>query len=116
MEPIVAHSRLTGSKPLQVHASLDKSMIGSPEHDSRSANMEKTGSDDVLISQSVAILIDGNNIERSIHSETNKQNTMLNFDTLVPGPLMAGCPARVIYRWYKVVTVLFWTEPVSSLW
>jgi len=27
-------------------------------------------SNNVLISQSVAILIDGNNIERSIHSET----------------------------------------------
>ena len=38
----------------------------------------------VVISQSVAILVDGNNIERSIHSETNTPNTMLNFDTLVP--------------------------------
>ena len=63
----------------------------------RSAHMEKTGSDDVLISQSVAILIDGNNIERSIHSETNKPNTMLNFDTLVPRLLGNRGLNRLIY-------------------
>ena len=46
--------------------------------------MNQTANENVLISQSVAILVDGNNIERSIHAETNKPNTMLNFDTLVP--------------------------------
>ena len=51
----------------------------------------------VLINQSVAILIDGNNIERSIHSETNKQNTMLNFDTLVPRLLGNRGLNRLIY-------------------
>jgi uncharacterized LabA/DUF88 family protein len=51
----------------------------------------------VHISQSVAILIDGNNIERSIHSETNKQNTMLNFDTLVPRLLGNRGLNRLVY-------------------
>lgn len=38
----------------------------------------------VSISQSVAILVDGNNIERSIHDLVGSKNTMLNFDTLIP--------------------------------
>jgi uncharacterized LabA/DUF88 family protein len=51
----------------------------------------------VRISQSVAILVDGNNIERSIHSETNKPNTMLNFDTLVPRLLGNRGLNRLVY-------------------
>lgn len=54
-------------------------------------------SGNVLISQSVAILVDGNNIERSIHSETNKPNTMLNFDTLVPKLLDNRGLNRLVY-------------------
>jgi hypothetical protein len=48
------------------------------------SHMNQITNDNVLISQSVAILVDGNNIERSIHAETSRPNTMLNFDTLVP--------------------------------
>ena len=59
--------------------------------------MDNPVSHDILISQSVAILIDGNNIERSIHAETNKQNTMLNFDTLVPRLLGNRGLNRLIY-------------------
>lgn len=51
----------------------------------------------VLISQSVAILIDGNNIERSIHTETGDTNTMLNFDTLVPKLLDNRGLSRLVY-------------------
>jgi len=51
----------------------------------------------VVISQSVAILVDGNNIERSIHSETSKPNTMLNFDTLVPRLLGNRGLNRLVY-------------------
>jgi len=51
----------------------------------------------VVINQSVAILVDGNNIERSIHSETNKPNTMLNFDTLVPRLLDNRGLNRLVY-------------------
>ncbi len=72
-------------------------MICKFQHDPGLAQMDKTGSDNVLISQSVAILIDGNNIERSIHSETNKPNTMLNFDTLVPRLLGNRGLNRLIY-------------------
>jgi len=59
--------------------------------------MDNPASNTILISQSVAILIDGNNIERSIHSETNKPNTMLNFDTLVPRLLGNRGLNRLIY-------------------
>jgi uncharacterized LabA/DUF88 family protein len=51
----------------------------------------------VLISQSVAILVDGNNIERSIHAATSKPNTMLNFDTLVPRLLGNRGLNRLVY-------------------
>jgi uncharacterized LabA/DUF88 family protein len=59
--------------------------------------MSATENGTVLISQSVAILVDGNNIERSIHSETNKPNTMLNFDTLVPRLLGNRGLNRLVY-------------------
>ena len=36
----------------------------------------------VRIDQSVAILIDGNNIELSIHDLVSDKNAMINFDTL----------------------------------
>ena len=54
-------------------------------------------STEVLISQSVAILIDGNNIERSIHSESNDPNTMINFDTLIPKLLDNRGLNRLVY-------------------
>jgi uncharacterized LabA/DUF88 family protein len=53
--------------------------------------------EDVLISQSVAILIDGNNIERSIHGQTHDQQTMLNFDTLIPRLLDNRGLNRLVY-------------------
>ena len=59
--------------------------------------MTASESETVLISQSVAILVDGNNIERSIHSETNRPNTMLNFDTLVPRLLGNRGLNRLVY-------------------
>jgi len=59
--------------------------------------MTSTDSQQVLISQSVAILIDGNNIERSIHAETSKPSTMLNFDTLVPRLLGNRGLNRLVY-------------------
>ena len=59
--------------------------------------MANQQTDGVLISQSVAILIDGNNIERSIHSETDDTNTMLNFDALIPKLLDNRGLSRLIY-------------------
>ncbi|MCH7695145.1 MAG: NYN domain-containing protein [Proteobacteria bacterium] len=53
--------------------------------------------EEVTISQSVAILIDGNNIERSIHDETGDKQTMLNFDTLIPRLLDNRGLNRLIY-------------------
>lgn len=53
--------------------------------------------DDVIISQSVAILVDGNNIERSIHSITNNNSAMLNFDTLIPKLLDNRGLNRLVY-------------------
>lgn len=51
----------------------------------------------VNISQSVAILVDGNNIERSIHDASNDPHTMLNFDTLIPKLLDNRGLNRLVY-------------------
>ena len=53
--------------------------------------------EEVTISQSVAVLIDGNNIERSIHDNTGDKQTMLNFDTLIPKLLDNRGLNRLIY-------------------
>ena len=53
--------------------------------------------EDISISQTVAILIDGNNIERSIHDQTKDVNTMLNFDKLIPKLLGNRGLNRLIY-------------------
>ncbi len=53
--------------------------------------------DEVLLSQSVAILIDGNNIERSLHSLTKSESTMMNFDSLIPRLLDGRWLNRLIY-------------------
>ena len=49
-----------------------------------------------LISQSVAILVDGNNIERSLEGE-HGQNLMINFDSLIPRLLSNRGLNRLIY-------------------
>ncbi len=51
----------------------------------------------IIIDQKVAILVDGNNIERSIHSITKDTGSMLNFDKLVPKILMERGLSRLIY-------------------
>jgi uncharacterized LabA/DUF88 family protein len=59
--------------------------------------MSESTSPDVVINQSVAILVDGNNIERSIHEENNDPNTMINFDTLIPRLLGNRGLNRLVY-------------------
>ena len=51
----------------------------------------------VNITQSVAILIDGNNIERSLQTLTNDKNAMLNFDIVIPKLLDNRGLSRLIY-------------------
>ena len=51
----------------------------------------------IQISQSVAILCDGNNIERSIHAISKSTQTMVNFDELVPRLLNGRGLNRLIY-------------------
>ncbi len=51
----------------------------------------------ILINQSVAILCDGNNIERSIHEQSKSTNTMVNFDKLIPKLLNGRGLNRLIY-------------------
>ena len=53
--------------------------------------------EEVLRGQSVAILVDGNNIERSLHTLNKNENTMINFDTLVPRLLDGRFLNRMIY-------------------
>lgn len=52
---------------------------------------------DILINQSVAILCDGNNVERSIHEEAGSTNVMVNFDKLIPKLLNGRGLNRLIY-------------------
>jgi len=51
----------------------------------------------IKISQSVAILVDGNNIEISLHQKYSHQNIMLNFDNLIPRLLGDRGLNRLIY-------------------
>jgi len=52
---------------------------------------------DILINQSVAILCDGNNIERSIHGISKNKKAMINFDQLIPKLLNGRGLNRLIY-------------------
>lgn len=52
---------------------------------------------ELIINQSVAILCDGNNIERSIHGMSKSTKAMINFDTLVPKLLNGRGLNRLIY-------------------
>ncbi len=54
-------------------------------------------SEKIIISQSVAILVDGNNIERSLESEYKSQSIMINFDVLIPKLLGGRGLNRLIY-------------------
>ncbi len=59
--------------------------------------MNQSRSEEVKIIQSVAVLVDGNNIERSIHEVTGDSQTMLNFDTLIPKLLDNRGLNRMVY-------------------
>jgi uncharacterized LabA/DUF88 family protein len=51
----------------------------------------------ILMSQSVAILVDGNNIEISLHKLTGDEGVMLNFDKLIPKLVDNRSLNRLIY-------------------
>ncbi len=53
--------------------------------------------EDVKIQQSVAILIDGNNIEMSLTKLTKKKNAVLNFDIIIAKILDNRALNRLIY-------------------
>lgn len=50
-----------------------------------------------VINQSVAVLCDGNNVERSIHEAAGNTSTMINFDKLIPKLLNNRGLNRLIY-------------------
>jgi len=52
---------------------------------------------DIVISQSVAVLVDGNNMERSIHTISGDEGAMLNYDTLIPKLIVNRALNRFIY-------------------
>ena len=51
----------------------------------------------VKINQSVAILIDGNNIEMSLRDLVGQKNALLDFDKLIPKLLLNRGLSRLIY-------------------
>jgi len=62
----------------------------------------------IQITQSVAILCDGNNIERSIHEQSQSTHTMVNFDELIPRLLNGRGLNRLIYfREGKAISTKF---------
>ena len=62
----------------------------------------------IQITQSVAILCDGNNIERSIHEQSQSTYTMVNFDDLIPKLLNGRGLNRLIYfREGKAISTKF---------
>ena len=64
--------------------------------------------DPIQITQSVAILCDGNNIERSIHDQSQSTQTMVNFDDLIPKLLNGRGLNRLIYfREGKAISTKF---------
>ena len=64
--------------------------------------------DPIQITQTVAILCDGNNIERSIHEQSQSTHTMVNFDDLIPKLLNGRGLNRLIYfREGKAISTKF---------
>ena len=64
--------------------------------------------DTIHITQTVAILCDGNNIERSIHEQSQSTHTMVNFDDLIPKLLNGRGLNRLIYfREGKAISTKF---------
>ena len=62
----------------------------------------------IQITQSVAILCDGNNIERSIHEESHSTQPMINFDDLIKKLLNGRGLNRLIYfREGKAISTKF---------
>lgn len=53
--------------------------------------------EEISIAQSVAVLIDGNNVERSLHEVYKTKSAMLNFDTLIPRLIQKRGLNRLIY-------------------
>lgn len=51
----------------------------------------------IAVNQSVAILVDGNNIEKSLHQLRGDSNVMINFDALIPKLLDNRSLNRLIY-------------------
>ena len=51
----------------------------------------------VQISQNVAVLVDGNNMERSLHGLTGRTSSMLNFDNIIPRLLANRSLNRLVY-------------------
>ena len=52
---------------------------------------------DIKISQTVAILVDGNNLERSIQEISKSKNSLINFDLLVPELIGNRSLNRLVY-------------------
>ena len=52
---------------------------------------------EIIINQSVAILCDGNNIERSLHEMSKSTKSMINLDQLIPKLLNGRGLNRLIY-------------------
>ncbi len=78
--------------------------------------MEKTKEvPEIRITQTVAILIDGNNIERSLHTLSGSKNAMLNFDSVIPklldGRGLRSYTLHGLERGERFVADVLWGAP-----
>ncbi len=75
-------------------AKMNQSQVAVEAALGQSAN---TMQENVRISQTVAILVDGNNLERSLQDLTGNEGAMVNFDSVIPRLLGNRALNRFIY-------------------
>ena len=78
-----------------------------PTHSPAHSAVPTQTTPEVIISQSVAVLVDGNNIEISIHEQCGDAGAMLNFDTLIPKLIGNRALNRLIY--FREGTKMYWS-------
>ena len=89
-------SRETGKLSPSSKTSAEATSTQEQQAQQAQAQQPQAPQPQVLLDQSVAILIDGNNIEMSLHNEAGR-NAMINFDKLVPALLHNRALSRLIY-------------------
>ncbi len=84
-------------QPKKAPQAAQKQQVQAPESKNDQAVQPTEEKIQIKLDQSVAILIDGNNIEMSLHTVSKNTSSMINFDKLVPALLQNRALSRLIY-------------------